>query len=64
MMPKEHGEWSVLEMQAQAWAAGVQNWAWWKDGVQYVGTCGMTLQDALLKNPYVQITSPQEQRDA
>jgi hypothetical protein len=39
-------------MQAKAWEEGVRNWAWWKDGVEYVGTCGTTLKNALLKNPY------------
>lgn len=24
----------------------VRLWAWWKDGVQYVGTCGKTLKEA------------------
>ena len=26
---------------------GIQQYAHWKDGVQYVGTCGTTLKDAL-----------------
>ena len=26
---------------------GLQGYAWWKDGVQYVGTCGTTLRQAL-----------------
>lgn len=26
---------------------GLQAFAWWKDGVEYVGTCGTTLKDAL-----------------
>lgn len=26
---------------------GIQMFAWWKDGVQYVGSCGTTLKDAL-----------------
>jgi hypothetical protein len=26
---------------------GVEMYAHWKDGVQYVGTCGKTLKDAL-----------------
>lgn len=26
---------------------GIRRYAWWKDGVQYVGTCGTTLKDAL-----------------
>lgn len=28
-------------------AAGIQAYAWWKDGVQQVGTAGMTLEAAL-----------------
>jgi len=27
--------------------AGLRAYAWWKDGVQYVGTCGTTLDEAL-----------------
>ncbi len=27
--------------------AGVRLYAWWKDGLQYVGTCGTTLKHAL-----------------
>ena len=26
---------------------GIQEYAWWKDGVQYVGTCGTTLKEAM-----------------
>lgn len=26
---------------------GLSAYAWWKDGVQYVGTCGKTLKEAL-----------------
>jgi len=26
---------------------GLRAFAWWKDGVQYVGTCGTTLKEAL-----------------
>lgn len=26
---------------------GIWLFAWWKDGVQYVGTCGTTLEKAL-----------------
>lgn len=26
---------------------GITLYAWWKDGVQYVGTCGRTLEQAL-----------------
>lgn len=28
-------------------AAGIRRFAWWKDGVQYVGSGAMTLEDAL-----------------
>lgn len=28
-------------------ADGLSEYAWWKDGVQYVGTCGTTLREAL-----------------
>ena len=28
---------------------GLCEYAWWKDGVQYVGTCGTTLEEALNK---------------
>lgn len=27
--------------------AGLQEYAWWKDGVQYVGSCGTTLKEAM-----------------
>jgi len=30
-----------------AWKEGVTLYAWWRDGVQYVGTCGRTLKEAL-----------------
>lgn len=26
---------------------GVTKYAWWRDGTQYVGTCGITLKDAV-----------------
>lgn len=26
---------------------GISMYAWWKDGVQYVGSCGTTLKDAV-----------------
>ena len=31
----------------QGLRAGVMLFAWWKDGVQYCGTCGTTLQSVL-----------------
>lgn len=27
--------------------AGMRAFAWWKDGVQYVGTCGTTLKEVI-----------------
>jgi len=26
---------------------GMREFAWWKDGVEYVGTCGVTLEKAI-----------------
>lgn len=26
---------------------GIHMYGWWKDGIQYVGTCGITLKEAL-----------------
>ena len=26
---------------------GLTKYAWWKDGIQYVGTCGKTLKSAI-----------------
>ena len=34
---------------AEAYNAGLSEFAWWKDGVQYVGTCGKLLKDHLKK---------------
>ncbi len=31
----------------EGYEAGLKTYAWWKDGVQYVGTCGTTLKEAL-----------------
>jgi len=31
----------------KAYNAGLTAFAWWKDGVQYVGTCGTLLKDVL-----------------
>jgi len=31
----------------KAYNDGVREFAWWKDGVQYVGVCGRLLKDAL-----------------
>jgi len=35
------------EEYAEGFIAGLECFAWWKDGTQYVGTCGMTLQRAI-----------------
>jgi exonuclease VII small subunit len=31
----------------EAKVQGLRLFAWWKDGVQYVGTCGTTLEKAI-----------------
>lgn len=45
----------LLDASARARRMGIREglrlYAWWKDGVQYVGTCGMTLEKALEKYP-------------
>lgn len=39
---------SIVEKQlVDAKIEGVRLYAWWKDGVQYVGSCGNTLEDAI-----------------
>ena len=38
---------TVQEAYRQGFEAGLQAFAWWADGVQYVGTCGTTLANAL-----------------
>ena len=38
--------------QAAYWAgveAGLRRFAWWKDGTEYVGSCGTTLKQAIVK---------------
>lgn len=44
--------WAVLEMRlkeayAKGTKEGLRRYAWWKDGCEYVGTCGTTLKQAL-----------------
>ena len=34
----------------EVYNAGLSEFAWWKDGVQYVGTCGKLLKDYLKKS--------------
>jgi len=35
----------------EAYKHGLTAYAWWKDGVQYVGSCGTTLKDAMKEIP-------------
>ena len=35
------------EAYRQGLREGMTRFAWWRDGVQYVGTCGTTLKEAL-----------------
>ena len=35
----------------QGYEDGLRAYAWWKDGVQYVGSCGTTLKQALKEQP-------------
>lgn len=37
---------ALKEMFLRGYIAGMEEYAWWKDGVQYVGSCGMTLKKA------------------
>ena len=37
----------IINAYYQGKIAGVTLFAWWKDGVQYVGTCGNTLTNAV-----------------
>jgi len=34
------------EIYDEGFKAGLKTFAWWKDGVEQVGTCGTTLKDA------------------
>lgn len=36
-----------LDEYERGYIEGLTAYAWWKDGVQYVGTCGTTLQAAI-----------------
>jgi hypothetical protein len=35
------------EIRQKALIEGITMYAWWKDGVQYVGSCGTTLKEAI-----------------
>lgn len=43
----------IINIQKVAFEAGYEaasrDFAWWKDGVQYVGNCGKTLKEVLEK---------------
>ena len=39
------------KLKVEAYNAGLSEFAWWKDGVQYVGTCGKLLKDHLKETP-------------
>ncbi len=38
---------SALDAYKRGLIEGVTRFAWWKDGTQYVGSCGTTLKDAI-----------------
>ena len=38
---------AVQEAYEKGMIAGLKRFAWWKDGVEYVGTCGTTLKAAI-----------------
>ncbi len=44
------GRWSVSEY-LRGYIDGLTAYAWWKDGIQYVGTTGRTLSEAIAKAP-------------
>lgn len=37
----------LAEVWLKGFIAGLKEYAWWKDGVQYVGSCGTTLAEAI-----------------
>jgi hypothetical protein len=39
----------IIKSYYNGYRAALCNWAYWKDGVQYVGTTGTLLRDALSK---------------
>jgi len=44
-----------MDNYTQGFTDALTAFAWWKDGVQYVGSCGMTLEKAmanLKSNPF------------
>lgn len=41
----------IAESYKEGYKDGLTAYAWWKDGVQYVGSCGTTLKDAMKELP-------------
>ena len=39
----------LVQSRKQGLIDGLTRYAWWRDGTQYVGTCGTTLKDAILE---------------
>ena len=51
-LPKERREMLKAGMKmayAQGLEEGLRMYAWWKDGLEYVGTCGTTLAAAIAR---------------
>ncbi len=48
MTPRESFQNIALQMAwLQGYIEGLKAYAWWKDGTQYVGSCGTTLTEAI-----------------
>lgn len=49
MQPKgfDEAKLRIRDVMLKAYVSGLREFAWWKDGVEYVGTCGMTLKEAV-----------------
>ena len=47
MKPPSHYSEEERRIYIEGLKGGVRMYAWWKDGIQYVGTCGVTLKSAL-----------------
>lgn len=48
MTPRESFQNIALQMaRLQGYIEGLKAYAWWKDGTQYVGSCGTTLTEAI-----------------
>ena len=52
-IPPEAFRRALVQAKNEAWfrgfVSGLTEYAWWKDGEQYVGTCGTTLKKAIEK---------------